>query len=147
MRYVSADEISEAQEAYRNNVPLHRIASYMRVTVDELSRLLNLPADKAFKQNRRPTFGRLMRSIRCCNGSDYATHARRDRRSILSACDRAKPEPITKKPAKDAGSSFSIQHSDRYAKAGSDGAISVWKVISEKSRGLWTLNRRLTLAR
>lgn len=50
MRYVSADEVSEAQEAHRNNVPLHRIAGYMRVTVDELSRLLNLPADKAFKQ-------------------------------------------------------------------------------------------------
>jgi hypothetical protein len=51
MRYVSADEVSEAQEAYRNNVSLPRIAGHLRVTVDELPKLLNLPSRPAQQQS------------------------------------------------------------------------------------------------
>ncbi len=46
MRYISADEIAEAFEAYRNGIPLDRIAGHLRVTVAELQHILNLPALK-----------------------------------------------------------------------------------------------------
>ena len=46
MKYISADEIAEAFEAYRNHIPLDRIAGHLRVTVAELRHILNLPALK-----------------------------------------------------------------------------------------------------
>ena len=44
MRYISADEIAEAFEAYRNGIALDRIAGYLRITNAELRHILNLPA-------------------------------------------------------------------------------------------------------
>ena len=44
MRYISADEIAEAFEAYRNGITLDHIAGHLRITVAELRHVLNLPA-------------------------------------------------------------------------------------------------------
>ena len=44
MRYLSADEIAEAFEAYRQGIPLDRIAGHLRITVGELRLVLGLPA-------------------------------------------------------------------------------------------------------
>lgn len=43
MRYLSADEIAEAFEAYRNGITLDHIAGHLRITVGELRHVLNLP--------------------------------------------------------------------------------------------------------
>ena len=43
MRYLSADEIADAFEAYRQGIPLDRIAGYLRITVAELRLVLGLP--------------------------------------------------------------------------------------------------------
>jgi len=43
MRYLSADEIAEAFEAYRNGIALDHIAGYLRITVAELRSVLGLP--------------------------------------------------------------------------------------------------------
>jgi len=44
MRYISADEIAEAFEAYRNGITLDHIAGHLRITVAELRLVLGLPA-------------------------------------------------------------------------------------------------------
>ena len=44
MRYLAADEIAEAFEAYRQGIALDRIAGYLRITVAELRLVLGLPA-------------------------------------------------------------------------------------------------------
>ena len=44
--YRDADQISEAREAVRNGIPLDRIAGHLRVTVEELRQLLDLPTAK-----------------------------------------------------------------------------------------------------
>ena len=46
MRYLSADEIAEAFEAYRSGIPLDRIAGHLGITVSELRDVLGLPALK-----------------------------------------------------------------------------------------------------
>ena len=46
MRYLSADEIAEAFEAYRNGIAFDRIAGYLRITIGELRLVLGLPALK-----------------------------------------------------------------------------------------------------
>jgi hypothetical protein len=51
MRYIDADEEREAAEAYRNGIPLDRIAGHLRVTIDELSKLLNLSSKSAPQQS------------------------------------------------------------------------------------------------
>ncbi len=43
MRYIDADEIAEAFEAYRNGITLDNIAGHLRLTVAELRHVLNLP--------------------------------------------------------------------------------------------------------
>lgn len=43
MRYIDADEIAEAFEAYRNGITLDHIAGHLRITVSELRHVLNLP--------------------------------------------------------------------------------------------------------
>ena len=43
MRYISADEIAEAFEAYRNGIPLDKIAGHLGITVSELRSVLGLP--------------------------------------------------------------------------------------------------------
>ena len=44
--YRDADQISEGREAVRNGIPLDRIAGHLRVTVEELRQLLDLPTAK-----------------------------------------------------------------------------------------------------
>lgn len=44
MRYLDADTIREAAEAYRSNVPLDRISGHLGVSVAELRHALGLPA-------------------------------------------------------------------------------------------------------
>ncbi|MEJ7590356.1 MAG: hypothetical protein WKF77_02320 [Planctomycetaceae bacterium] len=44
--YRDADQISEAGEGVRNGIPLDRIAGHLRVTVEELHQLLDLPTAK-----------------------------------------------------------------------------------------------------
>lgn len=46
MRYLSADEIAEAFEAYRNGIALEQLAGKLRCDVAHLARLLGLPALK-----------------------------------------------------------------------------------------------------
>ena len=43
MRYLSADEIAEAFEAYRQGIALDRIAGHLRITIGELRLVLGLP--------------------------------------------------------------------------------------------------------
>ena len=44
MRYLDQSTVDEAREAYRNNIPLDRIAGHLGITVAELRRVLELPA-------------------------------------------------------------------------------------------------------
>jgi len=44
MRYLDQSTRDEAKEAYRNNIPLDRIAGHLGITVAELRRVLELPA-------------------------------------------------------------------------------------------------------
>jgi len=44
--YRDADQISEGRGAVRNGIPLDRIAGHLRVTVEELRQLLDLPQAK-----------------------------------------------------------------------------------------------------
>ena len=43
MRYLSADEIAEAFEAYRQGITLDVISRHLRITVADLRHVLNLP--------------------------------------------------------------------------------------------------------
>ena len=42
MRYIDGTERDEASEAYRQGIPLDRIAGHLRITVAELRHVLNL---------------------------------------------------------------------------------------------------------
>ena len=44
MRYLDQSTRDEAKEAYRNHIPLDRIAGHLGITVAELRRVLELPA-------------------------------------------------------------------------------------------------------
>ena len=44
MRYLSADDIAEAFEAYRQGISHEKIAGHLRITVAELRHVLGLPA-------------------------------------------------------------------------------------------------------
>lgn len=44
MRYIDQSTRDEAREAYRNHIPLDRIAGHLGITVAELRRVLELPA-------------------------------------------------------------------------------------------------------
>ena len=44
MRYLDQSPVDEAREAYRNHIPLDRIAGHLGITVAELRRVLELPA-------------------------------------------------------------------------------------------------------
>jgi hypothetical protein len=44
MRYLDQSTRDEAKEAYRNHIPLDRIAGHLAITVAELRRVLELPA-------------------------------------------------------------------------------------------------------
>jgi hypothetical protein len=44
MRYIDQSTRDEAKEAYRNHIPLDRIAGHLGITVAELRRVLELPA-------------------------------------------------------------------------------------------------------
>lgn len=46
MKYIDADTIREAFEAYRQNVPLDQIAGRLQISVAELRQALNLPSLK-----------------------------------------------------------------------------------------------------
>jgi len=44
MRYLDADTIREASEAYRNKIPLDQIAGRLQISVAELRQALDLPS-------------------------------------------------------------------------------------------------------
>ena len=44
MRYIDQSTRDEAKEAYRNHIPLDRIAGHLGITVAELRRVLELPS-------------------------------------------------------------------------------------------------------
>jgi len=46
MRYLDADTIREASEAYRNKIPLDQIAGRLQISVAELRQALDLPSLK-----------------------------------------------------------------------------------------------------
>ncbi len=54
--YRDADQIAEAQEAVRNNIPLDRIAGHLRVSVDEARRLLDLPSIRPIPETTSDDF-------------------------------------------------------------------------------------------
>ena len=51
MRYLDQSTRDEAREAYRNHIPLDRIAGHLGITVAELRRVLELPALQAPQQS------------------------------------------------------------------------------------------------
>lgn len=46
MKYIDADTIREASEAYRNNIPLDQIAGRLQISVAELRQIIDLPSLK-----------------------------------------------------------------------------------------------------
>ena len=57
MRYLDADTIREACEAYRNGIPLDKIAGHLRISVAELRHALGLPALKRETPRSDPEAG------------------------------------------------------------------------------------------
>jgi hypothetical protein len=50
MTYIDQSTVDEAREAYRNHIPLDRIAGHLGITVAELRRVLELPALQSAQQ-------------------------------------------------------------------------------------------------
>ncbi len=55
MRYLDQSTRDEAKEAYRNHIPLDRIAGHLGITVAELRRVLELPALQPIPIDEEPT--------------------------------------------------------------------------------------------
>ena len=76
MRYLSADEIAEAFEAYRNGIALDRIAGHLRITVAELRLVLGLPALK-YKKPLRERSGFLFFFDQTWRGGQHSNNKRK----------------------------------------------------------------------